>query len=84
MTDHDIKNYLEKIYKIPVAHVRSEIVEGMYSIFLIHADYFMNKNFDYRYRNCSIRVIPFALVHNRRNLIFFNQYASDDVLLVFQ
>lgn len=28
MTDHDIKNYLEKIYKIPVAHVRSEIVEG--------------------------------------------------------
>ncbi|CAH1399925.1 unnamed protein product [Nezara viridula] len=28
MTDHDIKNYLEKIYKIPVAHIRSEIVEG--------------------------------------------------------
>ncbi|XP_014274976.1 large ribosomal subunit protein uL23m [Halyomorpha halys] len=28
MTDYDIKNYLEKIYKIPVAHVRSEIVEG--------------------------------------------------------
>lgn len=29
MTDYDIKNYLEKIYKLPVAQVRSEIVEGM-------------------------------------------------------
>ncbi|KAL1122531.1 hypothetical protein AAG570_002862 [Ranatra chinensis] len=28
MTDYDIKNYLEKIYKVPVANVRSEIVEG--------------------------------------------------------
>ncbi|XP_073999850.1 mitochondrial ribosomal protein L23 [Rhodnius prolixus] len=28
MTDYDIKNYLEKIYKVPVAEIRSEIVEG--------------------------------------------------------
>lgn len=31
MTDYDIKNYLEKIYKVPVAEIRSEIVEGIYN-----------------------------------------------------
>lgn len=28
MSNHDIKNYLEKIYKVPVAEVRSAIVAG--------------------------------------------------------
>uniref|UniRef100_A0A1B6EZ04 Large ribosomal subunit protein uL23m n=1 Tax=Cuerna arida TaxID=1464854 RepID=A0A1B6EZ04_9HEMI len=28
MTDHDIKNYMEKIYNVPIAHVRSTIVTG--------------------------------------------------------
>uniref|UniRef100_A0A0V0G899 Large ribosomal subunit protein uL23m n=1 Tax=Triatoma dimidiata TaxID=72491 RepID=A0A0V0G899_TRIDM len=28
MSDYDIKNYLEKIYKVSVAEIRSEIVEG--------------------------------------------------------
>ncbi|XP_014255137.1 39S ribosomal protein L23, mitochondrial [Cimex lectularius] len=28
MSDVDIKNYLEKIYKVPVAHVESKIEEG--------------------------------------------------------
>uniref|UniRef100_A0A1B6C796 Large ribosomal subunit protein uL23m n=1 Tax=Clastoptera arizonana TaxID=38151 RepID=A0A1B6C796_9HEMI len=28
MTDHDIKNYLEKIYNVPVGNVRSSIVTG--------------------------------------------------------
>lgn len=38
MTDHDIKNYLEKIYNVPVVHVNSSIVTGMFSIqdFTIH------------------------------------------------
>lgn len=29
MTDHDIKNYLEKIYKVPVAKVQSSIETGL-------------------------------------------------------
>lgn len=28
MTQYDVKNYLEKIYKIPVAHVRTEVILG--------------------------------------------------------
>ena len=30
MTDHDIKNYLEKIYKVPVVKVTSSIETGLY------------------------------------------------------
>ncbi|XP_003747897.1 39S ribosomal protein L23, mitochondrial [Galendromus occidentalis] len=28
MTQFDVKNYLEKIYKIPVAHVKTEVILG--------------------------------------------------------
>lgn len=30
MTNHDIRNYLEKIYKVKVADVRSNIATGLY------------------------------------------------------
>ncbi|BET03431.1 ribosomal protein L23 [Nesidiocoris tenuis] len=30
MSDHDIKQYLEKIYQVPVADVRSKIMEGKF------------------------------------------------------
>ena len=28
MTQYDVKNYLEKIYKVPVAHVKTEVILG--------------------------------------------------------
>jgi len=29
MTEYDVKNYLEKIYKVPVLSVRCELIRGM-------------------------------------------------------
>ena len=34
MTTYDVKNYIEKIYKIPVLSVRDELIRGM-----CHLDY---------------------------------------------
>lgn len=34
MTDHDVKNYLEKIYKVPVVDVRTQIFAGMLKVLL--------------------------------------------------
>jgi len=31
MTTYDVKNYLEKIYKVPVLSVRCELIRGMSS-----------------------------------------------------
>ena len=29
MTEYDVKNYLEKIYKVPVLSVRCELIRGI-------------------------------------------------------
>lgn len=52
MTDWDVKNYLEKIYKVPVAGVRSKIMAGPIS----QVPEGLAKGFDYKIVHITLPV----------------------------
>jgi large subunit ribosomal protein L23 len=46
MTEHDVRNYLEKIYKLPVAHITSVLEAG--EMPMGHGRNYLVKKYDYR------------------------------------
>lgn len=66
MTDHDIRNYLEKIYNVKVADIRSQIVTGKL-IFLTQygklTTYLVNITISQVFLNC-LKSVMFSLVSN--------------------